>query len=90
MKGLALTAAHTLKPRATKIARRAMPAAVANWDQLPDSALVSRRTLAILFECCERTIRRMEDTGKLPKPDNFGSQLRRFKVGDVRRSMEST
>lgn len=58
-------------------------AAVLNFDLLPDSAYVPRRTLAALLGCSEQTIARRIADGTIPAPIGvFG--LQRFNVGMIR------
>ncbi|WP_176080807.1 helix-turn-helix transcriptional regulator [Paraburkholderia tropica] len=58
-------------------------AAVLNFDLLPDSAYVSRRTLATLLGCSEQTIARRIAEGSIPAPVGILG-LQRYEVRMVR------
>ncbi|WP_185641383.1 MULTISPECIES: AlpA family transcriptional regulator [unclassified Burkholderia] len=58
-------------------------AAALNFDLLPDSAYVPRRTLAALLGCSEQTIARRIMDGTLPAPVSIVG-LQRYNVGDIR------
>ena len=57
--------------------------AVLNFDLLPDSAYVPRRTLAALLGCSEQTITRRIADGTLPPPVGILG-LQRYQVSTVR------
>ena len=57
------------------------------FDDLPDSAGVSARTLAQLFSVSDITIWRWAKTGRLPKPSKLGSNTTRWNVGEVRAAL---
>jgi predicted DNA-binding transcriptional regulator AlpA len=58
-------------------------AAVLNFDLLPDSAYVPRRTLAALLGCSEQTLARRIADGALPPPVGILG-LQRYQVSMVR------
>ncbi|WP_321894542.1 helix-turn-helix transcriptional regulator [Paraburkholderia heleia] len=58
-------------------------AAVLNFDLLPDSAYVSRSTLAALLGCSDQTIARRIADGALPPPVGILG-LQRYQVSMVR------
>jgi len=62
-------------------------AALSRWNNLPDEALTSRQTVALLLECSERTVLRMEADGRLKRHASTGQV--RYTVGDVRRMLQA-
>ena len=63
--------------------------AVLNFDLLPDSAYVPRRTLAALLGCSEQTLSRRIADGALPPPVGILG-LQRYNVGDIRAFLKSS
>lgn len=57
--------------------------AVVNFDQLPDSAHVSQKTVQALLGCGSTSVWRWVKNGTLPKPNHFGRSVR-WRVGDLR------
>jgi predicted DNA-binding transcriptional regulator AlpA len=55
-----------------------------HFDDLPASAQVPARTLAIILDVSEVTIWRWAKIGKLPRPRKPGGNTTRFNVGEVR------
>ena len=62
-------------------------AALADFDNLPDSAYISCRVLERLFSVDRTTVWRWAGKGKIPKPKKFGSRIARWDVGGVRRAL---
>lgn len=60
-------------------------ASLGNFDELPDSAHVDDRTLALLFGVTPGTIWRRARAGELPAPIRFSSRCTRWNVGAVRK-----
>lgn len=60
---------------------------IENFDAYPDSAFISARTLARVFEVSEVTVWRWAKAGKLPAPRKLGMNTTRFSVGEVRRAI---
>lgn len=60
--------------------------AVRHFDQLPDSALVSRRTVEMLTGRSRPSVYRDIAAGKLPQPVRWQGSIR-FRVGDLRKAM---
>jgi hypothetical protein len=58
---------------------------LADWDTLPDTALVSRETVARLLQCHAKTVARLELQGKLRRHHALGQA--RYAVGDVRKML---
>ena len=56
-----------------------------SFDELPDSALVDDKTLAIVFGVQPGTIWRRSRAGELPPPVKFSSRCTRWNVGAVRK-----
>ena len=83
----------TLKPKApakqaapSTLAARApsIPAALAQFDSLPDSAHVRLPTVAAWRGISPATVWRWVQTGRLPAPTKLGN-VTAWKVGDLRR-----
>ena len=58
-----------------------------HFDDLPASAQVPARTLAVLLQVAEVTIWRWSKNGLLPKPHKLGPASTRWNVGDVRAAL---
>jgi len=59
---------------------------VSHFDQLPDSAMVTIKTLCAVSDLAESTAwRRCKLEADFPKPIRLGAKCTRFNVGDVRR-----
>jgi predicted DNA-binding transcriptional regulator AlpA len=61
-------------------------AALANFDQLPDSAFVPQSTLEALLQTSGTTVWRWSRDGKLPKPRKLGGNTTRWNVGELRQA----
>jgi len=58
-----------------------------HFDDLPASAQVPARTLAVLLDVSEVTIWRWVKAGKLPSPRKLGGNTTRFNVGESREAI---
>lgn len=70
-------ASHTIEP------------AFAEFDSLPDSALIDVRVYARLLDCSPNTVWRRAAAGVLPKPLKVSPHQTRWRVADVRQSLAS-
>lgn len=66
-----------------------IPAALANFDSLPDSAMVDVKTVAAILGKSESSIWRDARTGKFPRPIKTGPACTRWKVAAVRGHLAS-
>ena len=68
--------------------KSAIPAAARHFDELPDSALVDVRTVAIVEGLAVATIWRRVARGMFPKPEprQAGTNATRWSVGALRRA----
>lgn len=66
---------------------QAIPAALANFDALPDSALVDVKTVAAVLGRSPSSIWRDARTGKLAAPIKTGPACTRWNVGAIRRHL---
>ena len=73
---------HTKTALKTHGAR--VPAALANFDSLPDSALVDVKTVSAVLGRSPSSIWRDARLGKLPAPLKTGPACTRWKVGGIR------
>ncbi len=58
------------------------------FDQLPDSALVSVRVVSLLLGRSQASIWRDVKSGRLAKPVRIGQRCTRWRVGDLRALMQ--
>lgn len=72
----------TTKNHATSI-----PAALAQFDSLPDSAHVRLPIVAALNGISAPTVWRWVKTGRLPQPSKLGPNTTGWRVGDLRRAL---
>ena len=63
-----------------------LPAALANFDRLPDSAYVRLPTVAGWRNTSTATVWRHVKAGLLPKPVKLGPNITAWRVGDLRRA----
>lgn len=61
-----------------------------NFDDLPDSAYASDRTLAAFFETSKSTIWRWAKSGRLPQPYRLSEGTTRWRVGEVRLALSQS
>lgn len=66
---------------------KAIPAALANFDALPDSALIDVRTVAAVLGRSTSSIWRDSRSGTLPAPIKTGPACTRWNVGAIRRHL---
>lgn len=66
---------------------QAIPAALANFDALPDSALIDVKTVAGVLGRSTSSIWRDARTGTLPAPIKSGPACTRWNVGAIRRHL---
>lgn len=64
-----------------------IPAALANFDSLPDAAMVDVKTVSAILGKSESSTWRDARTGKLPKPIKTGPACTRWNVGAIRRHL---
>ncbi|MBL8465915.1 MAG: transcriptional regulator [Thauera sp.] len=67
--------------------RNSMPAALANFDQLPDSAMVDVRTVSAVLGRSPSSIWRDARNGRLPAPIKTGPACTRWNVAAIRRHL---
>lgn len=60
-----------------------LPPQLENFDRLPDSAYVDKKTLQGIFSCSRTTVWRRVASELLPKPRKFGRNTR-WNVGEIR------
>lgn len=62
-----------------------MKANVSHFDQLPDSAMTTVKTLSAVLDIGESTAwRRAKTEPHFPQPVRLGAKCTRFRVGDIR------
>ena len=64
-----------------------IPDCIRTFDALPDSALISDRTVAALLESSRATVWRWTREGRIPKPVKLGPNLTRWQVGPLRAAL---
>lgn len=60
-----------------------------SFDQIPDDALVRLDFVCQLFSCSRATVWRWVKRGQLPVPYRFGVRFTAWRVGDLRRVLQS-
>lgn len=65
---------------------QSLPAGLANFDSLPDSAHVRLPVVAGLHDISAATVWRWVKSGHLPAPVKLGPGVTAWKVGDLRRA----
>lgn len=60
---------------------------VAEFDSLPDSALIDVGAIALLMGCSTNTVWRRAKSGILPAAIRVSTQQTRWRVGDVRNAL---
>ncbi len=65
----------------------AIPAALRNFDDLPDSANVRLPVVQALYACSRVTVWRGVKAGRIPSPRRLGTRLVAWNVGDLRRAL---
>ena len=66
-----------------------IPPALANFDSLPDSAMVDVKTVSAVLGRSESSTWRDARAGKLPRPIKIGPACTRWNVGAIRRHLAS-
>lgn len=69
---------------APKKAKADIPAALAQFDQLPDSAYVRLPVVAGRYGISDPTVWRWVKSGRLPAPVKIGPNTTAWRVGDLR------
>jgi predicted DNA-binding transcriptional regulator AlpA len=67
--------------------KKAFPAALTNFDDLPDSALVRQSVVEGLYGISGPTVWRRVKDGTLPRPRKPSPGCTRWNVGELRRSL---
>ena len=70
-----------------KVDSGALPVAVRNFDDLPDSAEVETSTVRTLVQISNATYWRWVRAGRLPKPIKRGQRTNRTNVGELRAAL---
>lgn len=65
----------------------AIPAALAGFDSLPDSAFVRLPVVCGLFACSPATVWRRVKTGRIPAPVKIGENSTGWRAGDIRQAL---
>lgn len=74
---------------ATPDRARAIPASLAQFDDLPDSASVRLPVVAALNDISAPTVWRWVKAGRLPAPRKAGPNTTVWSVGELRRAREA-
>lgn len=64
-----------------------IPAALQNFDSLPNSALVRIGVVAALFGFSESTVWRQTKAGTFPAPRHLGKRVTAWNVGELRAAL---
>ena len=64
-----------------------IPAALRNFDTLPDAANVRDKVVAGLFGCSVPTVWRMAKDGRLPRPRKLSTRVTAWNCGELRRTL---
>jgi len=62
-----------------------LPAALKNFSELPDSAMVRQPIVEGLCGCSSATVWRWVKSGKLPAPKRLSDRISAWNVGQLRR-----
>ena len=71
------------------MAKNTISPSLAQFDSLPDSALIDVRVYASLLSCSPNTIWRRAKAETIPAPIRVSSQQTRWRVGEVRKALNS-
>lgn len=74
-------------PNNTQRTAANIPAALRNFDSLPDSANVRQPIVMALFCCSAATIWRRVKDHTLPAPRKLGPRISAWQVGELRRAL---
>jgi predicted DNA-binding transcriptional regulator AlpA len=72
---------------ANKRTPASLPDSLANFDSLPDSAVVRDRVVAGLFGCSKPTVWRMSKDGRIDPPIKVSLRVTGWSVGGLRKKM---
>lgn len=64
-----------------------IPAALANFDRLPDAAHVRLPVVEALFACSPATVWRRSKQGTLPAPRKLSEAVTAWNVGELRKAL---
>ena len=67
-----------------------VPAALRDFDSLPDSAIVRVGVVARVRGCSITTVWRHASSGLIPKPEKVSEGITGWRVGDLRRCIGKT
>lgn len=67
--------------------QNSIPAALGNFDQLPDSAHVRQPVVQALVGCSAATVWRMVKRGTLPAPRKLSQRVTAWNVGALRKAL---
>jgi len=62
-----------------------IPAALRNFDSLPESCMVCQPVVQALFACSAATVWRRVNAGTLPAPRKLSERVTAWQVGELRR-----
>lgn len=65
----------------------ALPDALKNFDDLPDSANVRQPVVEGLYGCSAATVWRGVKTGRIPKPRKLSDRVTTWNVGELRAAL---
>ena len=71
-------------------AAASIPAALRNFDSLPDSANVRQPIVQALFACSAATVWRRVKAGTLPAPRKLSARVTAWQVGELRRTLSGS
>ncbi len=71
------------------MAQKTISPSLANFNVLPDSALIDVALVALLFDCSTNTVWRRSKVGILPAPIRVSPQQTRWRVGEIRQALAS-
>ncbi len=78
---------QTAQPETTSVKTDALPDALKNFDQLPDSAHVRQPVVELLYGCSAATVWRMVQRKTLPSPRKLASRISAWNVGELRKAL---
>lgn len=64
-----------------------VPAALCNFDSLPDAGFVRLPVVAALFACSPATVWRRVKAKSLPEPRKLSEKVTAWRVGDLRKAL---
>lgn len=74
-------------PNTPQRAAANIPAALRNFDSLPDSANVRQPVVEALFACSAATVWRRVNAGTLPTPRKLSERVTAWQVGELRQAL---